>query len=748
MAISVAATRFFSSSAADAVWATDAISFGPGGRSARYLFLFFERGLPARSITRCEVAGVACPRVAIVGPGDPDSAFSEYIAVHKVPDGVAAGTYAPLIESDGDLLEDALGALVEVTTDAAGKVPAVAAVHSIARPDASPRALDALGDTGATRPLVGGLVLHRSSAYFTNGDTGTSTLVRNLGATQSGSPGLKAYILRNDDGDVSAPLSTTTSSALFLEMEEVDQAVQPLTLNSVPKIAVARDGGAMGDIAVSGVVDGGPVALEYRLVDADAVVAGHDWAPLVATSVDGAFAAMVSGVPVGGGRTPSGSYRIEVRRQGDAGTTVSTNGFGVGWSLVLAGQSNMARRRTVGSLIPTALGRQTLDGTGQDELTGEGHVAMADAFADATGVPLLLYNIAVGGSGIGEWTAASAIAPGYDALLTAIEDVGAAAVLWNQGERESQLSYALTAEGHRAELSALADDLRADAGRPNLPFVVEPVLFTESAAYDPARLSLVREGQGRFADDDPANWVGASSPDLTATMPDGIHPVSYRLMSERGVATLIHALTDLTPVRRGPVLASVDAVSATETMLSFVHGGGSALVPDTALAGFTLTDATGPVTVTDAQVVGPDKVRLTHDLASGERTVRYLANVPDLSALLGDDLGWMVEPEMAGRSSVVAVAIGPEDGLVATTTRGAALSVVGRMNLVPIGGTVALTASGARLWVRQRWSLLPEGGRLAILTRGAGVSLRSSDEPRARAGRTWRPMREGRVTVA
>ena len=113
--------------------------------------------------------------------------------------------------------------------------------------------------------------------------------------------------------------------------------------------------------------------------------------------------------------------------------------------------------------------------------------------------------------------------PLYDRLKDALEALGpdgARAVLWHQGESDNELNTSTT--DYIQRLEAIIDQSRIDAGF-DIPWGIA------QASFDPNRSPMTQQSvinaQALVATNDPLNFVGAFTDDLTGTMwrHDGIH---------------------------------------------------------------------------------------------------------------------------------------------------------------------------------------------------------------------------------
>ena len=170
-------------------------------------------------------------------------------------------------------------------------------------------------------------------------------------------------------------------------------------------------------VNITGTYTGTPSAIQARVVDDTGTpVPGFDWAVVDAAPAGGTFDFTLNGVPIGL------EYYAEVRDGTDEATeTVNTNYFRVGTVIVIMGQSQSARLRSLGAGVATptaeAVGRvnilHAIDTTGRDsrEATvspmsasvGSGTVSAANQIAADSTEPVMMVELSRAGTGIVNW---------------------------------------------------------------------------------------------------------------------------------------------------------------------------------------------------------------------------------------------------------------------------------------------------------------------------------------------------------
>ena len=291
-----------------------------------------------------------------------------------------------------------------------------------------------------------------------------------------------------------------------------------------------RNDDYLGDIPVSGVIDGGPDALvQYRLTDGawqKADVAG------------GCFTGIVKDVPVGG------PYTLEVRVNGK--NTRRIPGLLVGDLWILAGQSNMdgcaklvnvePPNRMVHALYynetwgiakdPLCIVVDSIDPVHwptQDAVELEKHRQWDHDFREigaslgirfgkdlykATGVPVGLLVCSHGGTSLGQWSPKLKFEGGrslYGSMLRRVNESEGkvAGCLWYQGESDALGPTQGTQ--YKDDFRFLIDSMRADLNNPDMPFIyvqLAPFFSDDAASRDgwnrvqQAQLTIEKEMPG------------------------------------------------------------------------------------------------------------------------------------------------------------------------------------------------------------------------------------------------------------
>ena len=258
---------------------------------------------------------------------------------------------------------------------------------------------------------------------------------------------------------------------------------------------VQRDAANQGSIPVVVHIDGEPTTVEARLELMPGPYKGAttDWMALTATNQAGKYTGELTAMA-------GGWYELQVRVPAGAGnpTLATVPHIGVGEVFITAGQSNTANRGKCNTPADDRV--VTFDGQGwrpaydpQPGNDGEGGTPwpfLGDMLARSLQMPIGFACRAVGGTPSKFWLPG---AEGYSGLKTVVQQLGvngARAVLWHQGESDSQQNT--SAETYADNLTRTIKQLNQDAGY-DIPWVVAQASFLTNVT--PEAMQQVREGQ-------------------------------------------------------------------------------------------------------------------------------------------------------------------------------------------------------------------------------------------------------------
>ncbi len=322
----------------------------------------------------------------------------------------------------------------------------------------------------------------------------------------------------------------------------------------------------------------------------------------VATLAPGPWEARLPSLRTGG------PYQVSLRVRGsDGGFSAEriVRDVYVGDLWVLAGQSNMVGRARIEEPYPRdpRVRLFTLQGAWQlathplheeplpPGVTRPGHgpgLAFARALTDSTGVPIGLIACAKGGTSMDQWspdaggTGRNAL---YAKLLAQVKLAGGhvAGVLWYQGENDSGPEPAAV---YQRKFLALVARLRADLGRPDLPFLYAQLgrLANEVQKFY-AEWNVIREAQ-RTAEaliPPPARLVA------TLDLDNGDYIHLSRESQDRLGQRFAHAAQG----RGGPRFVAARWTSPTELRVRLSGVNGDLRVPGGRIFGFEATTPPG-----------------------------------------------------------------------------------------------------------------------------------------------------------
>ncbi len=284
-------------------------------------------------------------------------------------------------------------------------------------------------------------------------------------------------------------------------------------------------------VPVSGQVTAGVTSIEARaLPRPGSSGVPTDWTVIATAPITGSYSGTLN--------LFGGWYDIEVRSLTGAKIVDQTiiERVGAGEVFIVAGQSNSAN---FGSTLLTPLDdrvssfnltnwRLAIDPQPiANGLGGSPWPALGDAMAMEQDVPIGFITVGWGGTSVLQWVPGAAgpdIEPLYERLQAALQSVGpggARAVLWHQGETDNALG--LTTANYRQALESVIAQSRIDAGF-DIPWGIAQASFVPNS--NPQTSQAIIDAQAQVAANDPSNFVGALTDDLTGPAwraPDLIH---------------------------------------------------------------------------------------------------------------------------------------------------------------------------------------------------------------------------------
>lgn len=368
-----------------------------------------------------------------------------------------------------------------------------------------------------------------------------------------------------------------------------------------------RNGSDLADIVISGTYTGdAPSAVEARW-------SGGAWTNIAATIAGGNYAGALANQAAGQGT-------LEVRDAGNVGVTASKTYVGIGDVFVVAGQSNAAGRGDnyqsyshatlrAGLFRQDDAWRQLADPTDTERNLGSVWPLLATYVMAATGLPVAFVTTAKGDTELvsGTWTKPGAEYSDSVQTVTLSHINAARAILWHQGEGDANNKISLAA--YAGAFVQMLADLRADVpALANAPAVVAQIGYKSTGGVSASDLDNIRGAHVALWDS------GAALPgpviyevDLDDDGGDGVHfktDAELATLAARWWRMISHAFFGGAD-GRAPRVAGGSLFAADTLDIVFDHDIAAATI-----AGWTLTDALGPVAPSSASVQGGDTLRI------------------------------------------------------------------------------------------------------------------------------------------
>jgi hypothetical protein len=317
-----------------------------------------------------------------------------------------------------------------------------------------------------------------------------------------------------------------------IQVSAVPVPLPPLAVNRPsPRQVIQRDAAGFGTIPISGTFTGTPDFIEARAVVMSGGSnngTGTDWQTIDSFPSGGLFNSSLPDVAQGGW------YEVEVRTvtNGIPDTPVAVQRVGVGDIYITAGQSNAA---SWGSPAATATDDRVSalhSGTGvwslatdpmpyADGTGGSPWTRLGDLLAAQNNVPVAFACIALGGTSIAQWhPTTGTLYPRFTAALSRFPVDGFKAVLWHQGETDSQSST--TKAAMISGLQTLIARTRSDDAW-NIPWYVSEASYLSTSNL--TQEERIASAQRDVAAADAFTFRGSATDDfhLTGKLSDNVH---------------------------------------------------------------------------------------------------------------------------------------------------------------------------------------------------------------------------------
>ena len=415
-------------------------------------------------------------------------------------------------------------------------------------------------------------------------------------------------------------------------------------------------------ITVSGAVAAEDAAkVEARVMGYDAgqdAAAVVDWTEMTCDISAGTWSGSLT-VPQGGW------YRLEVRAVNADGAvleeTAGTHKWGVGINILCIGQSNMVGqaqdkpRTEADDLVAnyTRSGQWTHLVDPYDGAGGSLVPALGNSLVEELGIPVGFIPAADSGSGLHApnvghaenryWMYYNTENPGdtttlYGKALTRAKAAGGVELMvWNQGETDGRLMIA--EETYEQDMKTLLQRFRTDLGDESIPMFICQIGTHDENISNDAAYTAIRNAQHDL--DDGENFFLAAT-EMEFARKDTAHYTQPGLDEiGRRVANSILYYYGESDYYRGPYITGADYVDGDRSVVDvkIAHRGGTDIVTEGQITGFTVLDGMNEVEITSAVRQSSDTIRLTlAQPISGSGRVRYLYGLnPEHSNIAKDN---------------------------------------------------------------------------------------------------------------
>ena len=415
-------------------------------------------------------------------------------------------------------------------------------------------------------------------------------------------------------------------------------------------------------ITVNGTVTAeGAEKVEARVMAYDAddgAAAVVDWTEMSADLSAGTWGGSLT-VPQGGW------YRLEVRASGADGQvleqTAGAHKWGVGINILCIGQSNMVGqaqdkpRTEANDLVAnyTRSGQWTHLVDPYDGAGGSLVPALGNSLVEKLGIPVGFIPAADSGSGLHApnvghaetryWMYYNAENPGdtttlYGKALTRAKAAGGVELMvWNQGETDGRLMIA--EETYEQDMKTLLARFRTDLGDESIPMFLCQIGTHDENISNDAAYTAIRNAQHDL--DDGENFFLAAT-EMEFARKDTAHYTQPGLDEiGRRVANSILYYYGQSDYYRGPYITGAEYVDGDRSVVdvNIAHRGGSDIVTQGQITGFTVLDGMDEVEITSTVRQDSDTIRLTlAQPVSSSGRVRYLYGLnPEHSNIAKDN---------------------------------------------------------------------------------------------------------------
>lgn len=511
--------------------------------------------------------------------------------------------------------------------------------------------------TGSTNNLSSDATATGANAQINKTVAFVSATDYHLAGSDTSALGLGVNLSADGTFPVTTDIDATTISTPYsIGADSASAVVNTLTVTGPATGTIYQHIGGVQSFTVTGTYTGTLTAIKARIVQfgTNTPISGFDWATVVASPTGNAFSFAFTDAPKG-----AGWYGVQVQDTVDSSINAVGGKVGIGEYVCIAGQSNGNRFLTVGSGTVSDLVRAFGNGyTGWQVPTGAGPAAFGAAFATAYGCPVGLINTAVDGTSIAQWAGGT-----FTAAKAIIDSVGGkiASMIFVQGEMDwNGTTYATYLSGLGTVLDT---NFRGQLGIAALPvFIVALGAYPAGTGTDTTTYDQVKRAQYDYASGHANTYIVDR---IDCTLVDGLHldgPGAAKL-GDRLVQALQYQKGQAAQYR-GPSIASVNKINATNFNVVVTHHLGSDLTPATEITGFKAIDpgaSNAAIAVTSALRISSNTIRLV--LASapvGLPVISYAAgSLPNITAMARDNSVLMLPVEWEeGITAVVATANG------------------------------------------------------------------------------------------